>query len=448
MTSTTEGSEVTGREMPSVSIVIATYNRRDWLRLAIDSVLAQDYPNLELLVMDDGSTDGTRRLLAKYARRNPPERFRFERHKNMGQARTLNRGWELARGELLGYLSDDDLLAPGAISRLVAEFADTEIVAAFPGYRIIDEAGGLVDTIRPPEYSPVEAFRLLDTVIGPGCLARRGPLLSTGGWDPELRFMGDFVLWIRLGLTGPIARVPEPLASWRRHGGGLSLQVAAEHGRELMALPWRGAELLDLPEDAIAVRAEALRNACVQAALFGGDAAALGDRFATIDLTRTETSAMSAGLRLTEMPDERADQTMALWRQLAEITTQLAKAREDDSGASRVDPPHRRGAGMQAALERLRRAHILPGDDPNVAEWGQGHLGIELMQAAIECGADTDLGAGRYLVLDRGDRIPDDEFEELVDLGYRANPGRLRAVIADRRLKLEQLDRVPGRVDR
>src|SRR5436190_11609912 len=118
---------------PSVSIVLATHNRPDWLRLAIDSVLAQDYPDLELLVMDDGSTDRTPELLKQYARRNPSERFRFERHDNTGQARTLNRGWRIARGELLGYLSDDDLLAPGAVDRLVTEFEDPEIVAAFPG---------------------------------------------------------------------------------------------------------------------------------------------------------------------------------------------------------------------------------------------------------------------------------------------------------------------------
>lgn len=427
---------------PSVSIVVATYNRRDWLRLAMDSVLAQDYADLELLVMDDGSTDDTPQLLEAYAERYPRERFRFSRQENMGQAHALNRGYELARGDVLGYLSDDDLLAPGAVSRLVSELADPEVVAAFPGYRIIDEAGDLVDTIRPPEYSSVEAFRLLDTVIGPGCLARREPLLSTGGWDPELRFMGDFILWIKLGLSGPITRVPEPLASWRRHGASLSLQIAAEHGRELMSLVWNAAELLDL-RDARAIRAEALRNACVQASFFGGDAAVLGDRFATIDLTRAETSAMSAGLRLTEMPDERADRTVALWRRLAAITAELGRARSVQSG--RTDRSPQPGNGMEAALERLERAHVLPGDDASAAEWGGGRLGVELMQAAVECGVDTDPAAGRYLVLDRQDGIPGDEFEELIDLGYRANPGRLRAVIADRRLKLGRMPGEPGR---
>src|SRR6185312_5624338 len=109
---------------PGVSIVLATYNRHEWLRLAMDSVLGQSYPNTELLVMDDGSTDETPDLLEDYARRHPPERFRFSRHENMGQARTLNRGYEMARGEILGYLSDDDLLSRGAVARLIAELGE------------------------------------------------------------------------------------------------------------------------------------------------------------------------------------------------------------------------------------------------------------------------------------------------------------------------------------
>jgi glycosyltransferase involved in cell wall biosynthesis len=166
---------------PSVSIVLATYNRRDWLRLAMDSVLEQDYRNLELLVMDDGSTDGTPELLAEYEARYPAERFRYFRHQNMGQARTLNRGYELARGEILGYLSDDDLLERDAVSGLVRELGDPDVVAAFPGYHLIDDEGRVRDTIRPFEYSPLEAFRLIETVIGPGCLVRRPVLESTGG---------------------------------------------------------------------------------------------------------------------------------------------------------------------------------------------------------------------------------------------------------------------------
>jgi hypothetical protein len=357
----------------------------------------------------------------------------------MGQARTLNRGYELARGEVLGYLSDDDLLAPGAVSRLVSPLAAPDVIAVYPGYRIIDEDGAVIDTIRPPEYSPVEAFRLIDTVIGPGCLARRDALLSTGGWDPALRFMGDFILWIKLGLQGPIGRVSEPLASWRRHGGGLSLQAGAAHGRELLALVAMGAELLELPPDGIAIRAEALRNAAIQAAFFaGGTGQSPGERFATIDLTRTETSAVTAGLGPMEMPDERADQVAGLWRGLARITLELVEARSEGAVGGGTE------YGLRAAERRLRTVGALPGEGGGEREgWGARDLRLELMEAAFECGADLDLAASRYLLLERGAGITDEEFEELNRLGYGASGDLLRLATADRRRELERLSGVP-----
>ena len=85
-----------GAETPPVSIVIPTYNRAEWLPGAIDSVLAQDYPDLELIVVDDGSTDQTPDVLNGYAGRHPEDRFRFLRQANAGQAEALNRGNALA----------------------------------------------------------------------------------------------------------------------------------------------------------------------------------------------------------------------------------------------------------------------------------------------------------------------------------------------------------------
>jgi hypothetical protein len=438
---------------PSVSIVLATYNRRDLLRLAMGSVLEQDYHDLELLVMDDGSTDGTPELLAEYEARYPAERFRYFSHQNMGQARTLNRGYELARGEVLGYLSDDDLLERDAVSRLVRELADPDVVAAFPGYHLIDDEGRVRDTIRPFEYSPLEAFRLIETVIGPGCLVRRPVLESTGGWDPSLHFMGDFILWMRVGLAGRVVRVPEPLASWRRHPTGITLQGGAEHGRELLRLVDLGAAVLGLAPGETTLRAEALRNACIQAAFLGGTGDdSMDDAFATIDLTRPATSAFTGGIEPSEMPDERADEVARLWRELAQLTRRLAEVRTYGTG---LRAPLRRLArkrmrtGLNAALRRLRGLGVLAADgEPNPPAW-DGALRTELIEAALECETDADPATSRYLVLDRRRQaIPEDEFKELNWLGHRANADQLGDVIADRRRKLEAVGERPGTSDR
>ena len=418
----------------------------------MDSVLAQDYDDLELLVMDDGSTDGTPELLREYQQRHPPERFRFSRHENMGQGRTLNRGYELARGEVLGYLSDDDLLGRGAVSRLVRELADPEVVAAYPGYHVIDDEGRVRDTIRPFEYSPLEAFRLIETVIGPGCLVRRPVLESTGGWDPSLHFMGDFILWMRVGQAGRVVRVPEALASWRRHSASITLRGGAEHGAELLRLVDLGAGVLGLSAEETTIRAEALRNACIQAAFVGaGSGASMDDRFATIDLTRPATSAFSGGIGVNEMPDERADRVAELWRELALLTRLLAEVRIRTGKKA----PFRRLArigtrtGLEAALRRLRRLALLDDEGGvNPTAWAGGTVPEELIQAALECEADTDPARSRYLVLDRRRQaIPDDEFEGLNWLGHRASADQLGELIADRRRKLEAVGERPDADD-
>ena len=407
-----------GAPVPPVSIVIPTYNRPAWLRGAIDSVLAQDYPDLEVLVMDDGSTDDTPDLLRDYARRNPPERFRFVRQDNQGQAHSLNHGNELARGEILGYLSDDDLLAPGAVKRLVDELvAGPDNVAAYPGYRMIDNEGQIVDTVKPVEYSPVEALRLHDTIIGPGALVRRSALEASGGWDPTLRWMGDLILWMGVGLQGRVVRVPEPLAHWRRHTGAATAQMDPDHAREHLRVVMRGLDLPWLGPQPVAVRAEALRNACLVGSFWAGGAGTpLGQRFLSIDLHKPRTSTVASGLEPDGVVDGRAEEFARLWRQLALSLAERAEPRPD--------------AGLESALRRLRGAGALPAEDGLTTREVESDLRTEMVEAAADCGADIDPETARFLLIDRRAwPMPDDEYRELMDLGFRASRERLRSAV-------------------
>jgi hypothetical protein len=421
---------------PPVSIVLATYNRRDWLRLAMDSVLDQTYPDVELLVMDDGSTDGTPELLEEYARSNPPERFRYSRHENMGQARTLNRGYEMARGEVLGYLSDDDLLARGAVARLMEELREyPDAVAVYPGYRMIDTDGEIVDTVRPIEYSPVEAFRLHDTIIGPGGLVRREVLEGTGGWDEDWHWMGDLILWMRVGLAGRVLRVEHPVASWRRHPGGITIETSLERARQHLQLVDVGAALLDLPADAVTVRAEALRNACVIGAYFGGGLEVSGGPpYIAVDLQRPQISSFGAGLGYGDLLDERAEEAARLWRELARLVLEIVEHRTGDG--AQADPAPL-GAGLDAAIRRLREVGALAREDGTFADAAEGEMQSALWEAANDCLPDVDLDTTRYLLVDRRkEALTEEELGQLTIDAFHASVPRLRDAIAAYRREL------------
>jgi glycosyltransferase involved in cell wall biosynthesis len=292
--------------LPSVTVLIPTYERAGCLEQAIDSVLAQDYEALELLVLDDGSTDGTPEILERYAREHPPERFRWTRHDNVGQARTLNRGFELAGGELVGYLSSDDALLPGAVPALAAAFvAEPEVVVAYPAWEYIDAGGERIDTVMPEEFTLLHAIRASDPVIGPGALLRRSAIDKVGGWDPGIVYSADFEFWTRVSTLGPFRRVAENLAQYRWHEGmtgrsSTGIQIA----RERVAIVDRVYAGADLPPELLAVEAEAYRSAYLAGAgLLGGNAPwerfFLGDRLVsrTFPERRQALAATSAKLR-------------------------------------------------------------------------------------------------------------------------------------------------------
>ena len=229
--------------------MIPTHNRAEWLG-ECDRQPARNRttPTSRCSWSTTARPTPRRSCWPSYARRHPSERFRFVRQDNAGQARAINHGNELARGEILGYLSDDDVVAPGLVSRLTSELVeDPDAAVAYPAYHVINETGGIEDTVLPIPYSPLEALRLHDTVIGPGGLARRWAVESAGGWDPTLRWMGDLVLWLGIGASGRAIRVAEPLASWRHHSGSVTLRLSIEHAREHLTVARLGMDLAGLP---------------------------------------------------------------------------------------------------------------------------------------------------------------------------------------------------------
>lgn len=246
-----------------VSLVIPAYNHARYLDQAIRSVLDQDYPRVELIVIDDGSTDHTRAVLAPYT-----GRFHWETQPNAGQACTLNKGWRMGRGEILGYLSADDLLRPGCVRAAVETLeARPDIVLTYCDFELIDPHSRVVRTVRTAEFDYREMVVNLVCAPGPGVFFRRAAFQRAGDWDPALRQMPDYEYWLRLGLLGPFARIPRTLAAFRVHEGSATYSAAPpERAEEPVRILDGYFKLAGVPVPLRGEKARALSNALLVSA--------------------------------------------------------------------------------------------------------------------------------------------------------------------------------------
>jgi glycosyltransferase involved in cell wall biosynthesis len=235
---------VAGHEQPLVSIVTAAYNAAPYLEETIESVLDQDYTRLEYIVLDDGSTDGTRELIERY-----DGRLTWDSHPNMGEARTVNKGFAMSHGDPVAVVSADDPLLPGIVSRMVEWLAaHPEVLVAYPDWEMIDERSEVIQHIRTFDYSYRDMVRWHHCVPGPGAFIRRSVINSVGGRDPHFRYVGDMDFWLQAGLLGPFSRVPQTLARYRHHAAAASVsKTGALMAREHMEMTDKLFARKDLP---------------------------------------------------------------------------------------------------------------------------------------------------------------------------------------------------------
>lgn len=206
-------------ELPLISLVTPTFNRSKFLPATVNSVLSQEYPNIQFIVVDDGSTDATGEYLATL-----PPTVTVLRQANGGQVAALTAGWSKSRGKYLGYLSDDDILLPAAVATLVKHLeAHPEAVAAFPNTNLIDQNGRVVRERAGRPFSLEELAIEQECYIGPGAIFRRSVYDTVGGWDPRCKLGPDREFWLRVGCLGRIDFNPEVLALYRVHSGSLSI---------------------------------------------------------------------------------------------------------------------------------------------------------------------------------------------------------------------------------
>jgi glycosyltransferase involved in cell wall biosynthesis len=218
--------------LPLVTIVTPSLNQGRYLATAIESVLAQDYPHVEHLIFDGGSTDGTAAVAARYSRRSL-----FVQEADRGQSHAINRGLRSARGEIVQWLNADDWLEPGAIGAVVEAFRRAPEAAAVYGHGRAADAEGR--PLGAPYRAPVpfDLRRLLDvcdTLAQPSCFLRRDAVLAVGGLDESLHWSMDWDLYLRLAFRFRFVPVDRELATWREYPGTKTRSGGWRRFRELV----------------------------------------------------------------------------------------------------------------------------------------------------------------------------------------------------------------------
>ncbi|PLX83450.1 MAG: glycosyltransferase [Desulfuromonas sp.] len=204
-----------------VTVVTLCLNEVDFLSGALQSVADQDHDDLEHLVIDGGSTDGSVEIVRRFAERNP--RLRWWSGQDEGISAAMNRGLHFATGELIAFLHADDCYAgPQSVSEVVRAFQDHPgAVWLTAGIREISADDRVLRVLPVRRYSRRRLLRN-NIVFHPSTFVRRDVLDSLGGFDTELKYAMDYDLWLRLARIARPVVLEKIVACFRVHPGSLS----------------------------------------------------------------------------------------------------------------------------------------------------------------------------------------------------------------------------------
>lgn len=224
---------------PLVSVVTPSLNQARYLRKALESVRAQTYARVEHIVVDGGSTDGSLEILGE------ADGLRWVSEPDRGQSHALNKGFAMARGDVLGWLNADDAYEPHAIAAAVAALGDAGLVYA--DVMRVDDDGVNPRRIRSrPEFDLWTELNLGCGVYSPAVFITREALMSVGDLDEELHLTMDYDLWLRIGKRFPVRHVDDVWALQRLHGEAKTIRqyegfwperlaVSRKHGGRLVS---------------------------------------------------------------------------------------------------------------------------------------------------------------------------------------------------------------------
>ncbi len=210
-------------DLPLVSIVTPSFNQAIFLEDTLQSVLNQDYPSIEYIVIDGGSTDGSQDIIKRYADRlafwiSEPDR---------GQADAINKGLRRAKGEIVAWLNSDDMYVAGAIHKAVLTLrANPKAGMVYGDGLMVDSQGRLLDRHRYRSYGVLDLL-CFDVLLQPTVFMRRDVLKDVGYLGEEYHLVLDHELWIRIASRHPIIHVPSFWAIERTHTEAKTVARAA-----------------------------------------------------------------------------------------------------------------------------------------------------------------------------------------------------------------------------
>lgn len=218
---------------PRVSVVMGVYNGQAALAASVRSILSQDEPDLEFVIVNDGSRDDSPALLDDFARAD--SRVRVIHQENAGLTAALATGCQIAQGRYIARQDVGDLSRPGRLKRQ-ADFLDAHPAVALvcPGVELLAPGGELLDVLLGPDDPAAATRQLVDEGRAPihtAVMFRRDAYLAAGGYRTEFRAAQDHDLWYRLIAHGQIAFIPQPLFAWVLDETGISATGRARQQR-------------------------------------------------------------------------------------------------------------------------------------------------------------------------------------------------------------------------
>ena len=204
---------------PKISIITPSFNQAEFIKQTIDSVLDQKYPNLEYIIMDGGSTDGSAEIIKKYAQRYP-QVIKWESKQDKGQVDAINRGLKIATGDIIAYLNSDDRYLPAAFAEVAKFFRQNPYKLWLVGNCQVTQQNlrwtFLLKHIWPVHITP-GILTIFNFINQPAVFLKRELIDLVGAFNPDYLYAFDYEYWLRCIQIGLPGRIYKELAVFRVH---------------------------------------------------------------------------------------------------------------------------------------------------------------------------------------------------------------------------------------